>query len=53
MLTILWLILIVYLVAALLSWLPAPQFSGRNPVFLILVVVLLIVLLREPLHIRW
>ncbi len=51
--SILLVILVVYLVIALFGALPAPDFQGRNPLFVVLVVILLVVLLRGPLGLHW
>lgn len=53
LLTILWVLLIIYLVLSLASILPAPQFSGRNPVFVVLIIILLLFLLGPNLGLRW
>lgn len=52
-LTLLWIILIIYLVSSLASWVPAPAFPGRNPLWVVLIVILVLVLLRGPLGWRW
>lgn len=49
----LFIILIIYLVTSLGGWAPGPRFQGRNPVWVILIVVLVLMLFRGQFGMRW